>query len=349
MRQNAATPALANVQILRALAALAVVCVHLYEQSAKYDQPLALLSLFRNWGDCGVDLFFVISGFIMVYVQRHRPSPPAAFLGHRLYRVVPLYWALSLSYLALFVAWPQLFGAAEIDATRIGQSLSFTTFLFPDAYPILYLGWTLEYEMFFYIMFSLALVARRLEWAVVVAASLILTGFLALRLDAVVFEFAFGCVLGLVYDRPWIRRHAVALLVAGTILLAATMIDTAFAFDHRALMWGVPATLIVAGAVNVRQVGNPTLRFFGDASYSIYLIQVFTISAFYKATTAMAFDLPNDVEALLCLALTAAGGCVLYLAVEKPLIDLRRRNFDILRGAARRWLVLGSGNLRVRP
>lgn len=344
MRAPSAPP-LANVQVLRALAALLVACVHVFEQSEKYGHPLVLLSIFGNWGDSGVDIFFVISGFIMVYIQRHRPSTASAFLAHRLYRVVPLYWALTLLYVALYVAWPQLFGLASIDAARLAQTLSFTTFLFDGAFPVLYLGWTLEYEMFFYLAFTLAICAGTISHAVLISSGLILLGWLVLPLEAVVFEFVFGCALGLLYDRPWVRRHARMLLLVGAGLLAATIVDPALAFDHRTLSWGVPATLLVAGAINVRQITHPTLHFLGDASYSIYLLQVFTISAYYKAADAMAFTLPNDVHALLCLGLTAAAGCVTYLWIEKPLVELRRRDFQPLRRLVRH----AASTLPARP
>lgn len=330
------SPPLANVQVLRAAAALLVACVHVYEQSAKYDQPLVVLGLFRNWGDSGVDIFFVISGFIMVYVQRRRPSTASAFLGHRLYRVVPLYWTLSLLYVALYVTWPQLFTAATIEPGHIVQSLSFTTFLFDGSFPLLYLGWTLEYEMFFYAAFALGILAGTTAAAVLVCTALILLGCHLLPLEAVVFEFVFGCALGLVHGKPWLRRHARALLLVGAGLLVATLVDPAFAFDNRALLWGVPAVLLVAGAVNLPQTRRPSLHFLGDASYSIYLIQVFTISAYYKAADAMAFDLPNDLHALLCLAVTTLAGCVTYLVVEKPLIELRRADFRSIRRASAR-------------
>lgn len=76
--------------MLRAFAALNVAGVHILEQSARYGQDVALFALLQNWGHSGVDLFFVISGFIMVYIQRRRPCDAATFLGHRLYRVIPL-------------------------------------------------------------------------------------------------------------------------------------------------------------------------------------------------------------------------------------------------------------------
>lgn len=155
MSQASGRTTLANVQVLRAFAALNVAGVHILEQSAKYGQEVAVFAFFQNWGDSGVDLFFVISGFIMVYIQRRRPCGAVAFLGHRLYRVVPLYWSLTLLYAALWLASPQLVGEAQIDLQRLLPSLSFSTLFVEGAFPILYLGWTLEDEMIFYIDFTL--------------------------------------------------------------------------------------------------------------------------------------------------------------------------------------------------
>ena len=119
----------------------------------------------------------------MVYIQRQRPSSAVAFLAHRLYRVVPLYWGLTLLYIVLYVTWPQLFGLATVDITRVVQTMSFTTFFTADSLPVLYLGWTLEYEMFFYFAFAAALLAGTVVRAVAISSGLIIFGF---------FSVAFG-------------------------------------------------------------------------------------------------------------------------------------------------------------
>ena len=323
MSQASGPTTLANVQVLRAFAALNVAGVHILEQAAKYDQDVALFAFLQNWGDSGVDLFFVISGFIMVYIQRRRPSGPGRFLDHRIYRVVPLYWTLTLLYVGLWLTVPGLFGHAAIDVPRLLRSLSFTTLFVEGAFPVLYLGWILEYEMIFYLAFTLAIFAGDVRHAVLVCSGLIIAGFLWLPLEAVVCEFLFGAGLGLVYDRPWPRRRGAMLLAVGAVALLATLVDPWHALEHRWFFWGIPALLLVAGAVTVPQLRHRGLHFLGDASYSLYLIQVFTISAYYKLAVALPVDLPNDVDAVLCMAFTIVAGIGTYLVAEKPLIDLR--------------------------
>jgi len=323
MSQASSPTTLANVQVLRAFAALNVAGVHILEQSAKYGEDVGLFAFLQNWGDSGVDLFFVISGFIMVFIQRRRPCDAASFLAHRLYRVVPLYWALTLLYAGLWLAFPQLFGRAQIDLQQFLLSLSFSTVLVEGAFPVIYLGWTLEYEMIFYLAFALALLAGNIQVAVGACGVMLTAAFLWLPLEAVVFEFLFGVGLGLVYDHPRLRRHGRTILAIGGVALVATLLDPWHALAHRWLFWGVPALLIVAGAVNVPQTRHPVLHFLGDASYSLYLIQVFTISAYYKLAVALPVDLPNDVDAVLCMAFTIVAGAGTYLVAEKPLIDLR--------------------------
>ncbi len=315
---------LTNVQALRALAALAVICVHILEQSAKYDHPVQHLAFLRNWGDSGVDLFFVISGFIMVYTQRQRPLRPGVFLAHRLWRVVPLYWALTLAYAGLWAAAPALFGQAEIDGARLWASLSFAT-LYTGDHPILYLGWTLEYEMLFYAVFGLCLAAGGVGPAVALSAVVLAGLWLTTPVAAVVVEFLFGAALGLVWQRAWVRENALVFLAAGLLWLGFTVSDPAHAFENRWFYWGVPSALILAGAVGLPQIGRGVLSYLGDASYSLYLIQVFTIAGFYKGLAVLPGDLPGDLDAALCFGLTLAAGLVCYHGLERPLMGVRRR------------------------
>ena len=335
MRNHRSPSTLANSQALRAFAALSVICVHILEQSAKYDHGLDRLAVFRNWGDCGVDLFFVISGFIMVYIQRHKPAPPWTFLIHRAYRVVPLYWALTLTYAALWLVAPDLFRHAVIDSERFLQSLSFST-MYDDSHPVLYLGWTLEYEMAFYVVFGICLFATSLCTGIWLCAAALTFLWLLTSMDAILFEFLFGAILGLIYDRPWIRENAVMLLVVGVLCFGFTVADPAHAFEHRWLYWGLPAALIVAGAVNLPQIRAGSLTYLGDASYSIYLIQILTISAYYKAATALPFDIPNDFHAMSGAVLTVLAGVICYEMLERPIVRARGRIAAPLRHLKRR-------------
>lgn len=312
---------LANIQMLRAFAALNVVLYHIIGISAKYGHPAGLLAGLEGWGRNGVDVFFVISGFIMVYIQHRNPSPPGTFLAKRIRRIVPIYWLLTGLIVGLYLLWPGAFRSFAMDGKLILSSLFFLTELQGgDPRPVLYVGWTLEYEMLFYAVFALGLllpaVALQRLFVCAVLGALMLLG-----TDAIVIEFLFGmaCAVAIIHLAPGQARAlggpAFALGVAG--LLASLWLQPDW---HRSLLYGVPAGLLVFGAAAIPQGRLPLPVFLGDASYSIYLVQVLTIPLFYRLATRALPDWPGEGLALACLAFTAAVGSAVYLMLERPLM-----------------------------
>src|SRR6185437_14170487 len=142
-RRIFASKGLDNIQALRAIAALLVVFVHL-------AVPVAALGV-APFGAGGVDLFFVISGFIMVYTTVGRPISGAEFLGRRIVRIVPLYWLLTLAVFGIALIAPTLLQFTTASWGQLLKSLFFIPFAKAngDVQPVLFLGWTLNYEMFF--------------------------------------------------------------------------------------------------------------------------------------------------------------------------------------------------------
>jgi exopolysaccharide production protein ExoZ len=142
---------LPGIQILRGLAALLVLIHHVLEESqplfgGHIPSPLVLL------GASGVDIFFVISGFIMYYTNRHRfgrKDAPVDFLGRRIIRIVPLYWLCTIAVVLLQIGG--LYAHKKITGTTLGLSLLFL----PNANIVHGVGWTLNYEMYFYAILAI--------------------------------------------------------------------------------------------------------------------------------------------------------------------------------------------------
>jgi len=143
-----------TLQYLRAFAALAVVYSHTAMQVESYAPALPQL------GSFGVDIFFVISGFIMVYIARPNDTP-VRFLVNRIRRVVPLYWFFTLLLAVILLIAPYLFNSAALDGPTLLQSLffwpAFSLASPSHVWPLLAPGWSLNYEMFFYVLFALSL------------------------------------------------------------------------------------------------------------------------------------------------------------------------------------------------
>jgi hypothetical protein len=140
---------LLNLHLLRALAALAVVYFHATSEAG--------LNLPINIGGHGVDVFFVISGFIIAYIGARTPE---RFFVRRLIRIVPFYWAATLAVFAAATLAPHLLRSTRTDVVQLLCSLFFIPreTAYAGTVPTLVLGWSLNYEMYFYVVFALALV-----------------------------------------------------------------------------------------------------------------------------------------------------------------------------------------------
>jgi len=280
---------LASIQIMRGLAALLVTLYHVraLETLAIADSGLVLTTtglpepglMSGLWGNgfIGVDLFFVISGFIMVYVTRDLAQgwrPVASFLFARASRIYPLWW-LFASIMALYFLYAY---GAPVDAAQAassGQSnlehLLKSYLLVPQSvFPVLGVGWTLVHEMYFYFVFAAALALPR-RWlpyvlavwgACVVAGSLGgLSGPFAIDYPALIFypmtiEFVLGAFAGLLVASGRIWKPA-TLIIIGAVWLAAVMQLVPTPEGHgaewtdfilqwgRVLIYGVPSALII--------------------------------------------------------------------------------------------------------
>ncbi|MET3598500.1 acyltransferase family protein [Martelella mangrovi] len=318
---------IANIQTLRAFAATAVVCFHVVGIAENYGFPTELGRLFVPWGAGGVDIFFVISGFLMVYIQQRRPKSPMAFMWNRAVRILPLYWSLTLLIIALQILAPFVFRSNFVTMETIVASLGFIS-IYTTGSPIIYVGWSLEYEILFYIIFSLAIFAPKLRYgALIVGAALVLL-VLAGILKPLAFEFLFGMGLAFLFRKEtWNTRpvYASILLCGGLLLLFFSSVFMQ-GEQMRLIYWGIPAVLIVAGALLLPQWSSPLALLLGNASYAIYLVQVLTLPVLFKAGVIV--GLPSSagyVLAFASIAFTLVFGCATHLLLEKPLDRLFRK------------------------
>lgn len=326
-----------TIQYLRALAALAVVGIHASNRvEAALPVPVhQALSL----GHAGVDLFFVISGFIMWGIGRSRAGEPGDFLLRRFVRVAPPYWIATLAWvgLVLLIGYDWI----KLDAGHVLKSLAFLPHESPTfpgrVWPVLIPGWTLTYEMFFYLIFAATLLLAaplRLGALVAVFAGLVALGAALAPQSAWATTFTSPLLLeflgGALVAELWARRPGGALrngavLLAGLVLLA--MLGPGVSAEdpwQRSLGFGVPAVLIVSGAAGLGPflARRPLAERLGDASYAIYLFHTFVVVAMGQAWLMLP-ALHGALSALLFVALAlvlASGlGVVLHLAVERPL------------------------------
>lgn len=317
-----------GIQYLRALAALAVVVFHAAE---KTGGSFAI-------GAAGVDVFFVISGFIMWVITARRPVTPAQFLADRAVRIVPIYWLATLAMVAggLVGLFPNL----KLTIAHVMASLFFIPMRSPSSgeiWPVLVQGWTLNYEMFFYAVFALALLLprrRQLPAVAIAMGGLTLAGALlpsdnalaATYMRPIILEFVAGMMLG----QLWLSGRVPGAVIGGAMVVLSLSGFAAIAifrlpFDE----WtcGPLGAMLVLGTVSLEKGGlvRPMAvpRLLGDASYSIYLWHTFAISVVAKLCERLAV---SPLTTLVIASIVGvAGGIVAYRLLEQPLLNLRRR------------------------
>lgn len=149
---------LKSLQILRAIAATSVVYFHIGATSVAYFQIRAI----PLFGSFGIDIFFVISGFVMAMVIANGQSP-RIFAVSRLTRIVPLYWIFTTCFLILAAIKPELLNSTTANITNYLKSIFFIPYLKEDGaqIPMIAVGWTLNYEMYFYVCIWLSIVVIR--------------------------------------------------------------------------------------------------------------------------------------------------------------------------------------------
>lgn len=276
---------LRSIQVLRAGAALSVVLYHALQWAGVRAEV---------W-QAGVDVFFVISGFVMWATTAERTIGVGAFLWRRVTRVAPLYWIATGVVVLGSSLQPALFPTLDWDLRRLVLSLGFVMHLDDrgQPFPVLPVGWSLTYEAWFYLIFAAALFTPRAVrlWLLTAAlAGLSLCGFLDRPEVFRPFDpFLLQFLAGVWIAEAWRTRRlpdpgtGFALALIGVGLLWWGEAAGWDVVNWRPFLWGPPAALIVAGLTAMERAGAfpPTapLERLGDASYALYLFHVSLLSA----------------------------------------------------------------------
>jgi len=329
-----------NVQVLRFVAAALVIVAH----SIDLASPGAGLSnALQDFGAVGVDIFFVISGFIITragFLGGHRRDPRDFAIG-RIVRVVPLYYLLTVPWII------SGFRSGSIEMTSLLTTLTFWPAIGGETVsPVLWLGWTLSFEMLFYAAASLVLLVNR-PWIVVVLAVAYFASWIAREVTSdpafmflgnpIILEFLMGVGIAHVTKstpaavaRPLIVLAAawfiVTIIVGYGGIHQSILTTTGTLSLQRALVWGVPAALLVWGSAIDRPwtssstVGS--LVWLGGASYSMYLIHPLFLRGLDVVLSTVSMSLPWPVLVVIGTGGSIVVGALTYSLVEQPLMRL---------------------------
>jgi exopolysaccharide production protein ExoZ len=338
---------LLTLQVTRGVAANLVVLSHLSIVSAKYTGG-QIFPTFSFYGIAGVDIFFVLSGFIMVVVAG-KGIGAIEFLWRRAARIYPPYWLVSLVVLAVSLAEPTWVNSSIQGPISLWRSF----LLVPDSnLPLLAVGWTLVYEVYFYLVFSIFLALRipilfgLLGWALVLLMVKILGGdygaslpLLHVWTNPLTAEFMMGAVIGVLYDHKKMHRAAwagalgLATLVASIVFVAPgiKLANSVYLDAWRVVLFGMPAALIVYWLVALEQraVQMPArlLVAVGDWSYATYLTHVLVLSALGRIiyTRAPPGAISTIVLIVVGFLIVNLVGALVFRFFELPTLALLRR------------------------
>jgi len=326
------------------------VVVHHICHAIEHNAPHVMLPFSGWWaplGAAGVDIFFVISGFVIWFIAPSRPlavSEQVGFLKNRALRIYPLYLIFTAIAVLLFVF-------RETRDQLTAQFVLCSALLIPTTnpfnggfHPVLDQGWTLFYEGGFYLLFSVLLCfgpRYRLGALAVVFGCLFGVAHLGSKLpvvaiwqDSIIFEFTLGCLIAFTLQNGALPggRSARWMVVAGVALL----VMSAFCPPgwSRLFVWGIPSALLVAGLVGLEAAAVDGLRWcdrlvpLGDASYSLYLshsMVTLVLGMLVKRGVVPTQQVPLILVALCTAGLCIAVGLIAHRWIERPIMEFARR------------------------
>jgi peptidoglycan/LPS O-acetylase OafA/YrhL len=337
---------IANIQALRAFAALMVVFLHLTSNEG--------LQTGFSFGKFGIDVFFVISGFIISQITAVDSSN---FFLKRLIRIVPFYWAATFAIFIVAHFAPHVLRHATANATTLAYSLFFIPHdrpPYPWPWPLMALGWTLNYEMYFYAIFAVALKLSA-PYAKAICAAAILCVFGLTHLidphspaeayygNPIVLEFIYGMIVFEILRRlPKLSHLATrrdrwfifTIAVLAIVVVWLPFQELMFGYEHEYLTAGVPAAIGVAAVLILElRYGfaskNYALLLLGEVSYVLYLSHPYVIFGIVRVIAPHSVAWPDyEKWALAAIAISAACGVatIIHIWFERPIMaTLRRR------------------------
>jgi len=283
-----------TIQILRGVAATLVAGYHLLlgVRSEGYDWQIGEM-LFAS-GGLGVDIFFVISGFIIYYIAFRSVKPtPMGFLINRFWRVVPPYWVASVLSILLSVALLLILNDASQLSSPTKIIYSLALWPMPPLDYVLPIAWTLSLELMFYLIF--AVTALRFNttvffvalviWYVVGLAGVLhandMSGFAYPAINPIVLEFLFGALIAKFTLSGRTGYHRIAFIAGAIALLYVLLLDVeTTGLMRREFLYGIPSAALVYGAIGLRGQWPKVMLLWGESSYLLYLLHVMIFQVF---------------------------------------------------------------------
>lgn len=285
-----------SLQILRAVAAWLVVYHHYMQIFYEFESESIFGAIFSHRGGFGVDIFFVLSGFVMFVTATRHSADGWSFFIKRLFRIFPAYWFFTFALVAFGALMPGVFDFTDFTLGSIVQSLLFVPNSNPSGlgvFPFLTVGWTLNFEVCFYMVLTFSLFINK-NLAIYLCALFLLSlpflladqGKVSLSVisSPLMWQFVFGMSVGWLHARYSLAGMQRKYL--GIILLVLSMIVVSGLFGYGIVQRTISATMLLASFVLLNDmlsgrsgIVNFAVRL-GDYSYSTYLSHVLVLGVF---------------------------------------------------------------------
>jgi peptidoglycan/LPS O-acetylase OafA/YrhL len=292
----------------------------------------------HNYGGVGVDIFFVISGFIIYFVTRKNSQH---FLMKRAIRIVPLYWLSTFGVAIVALIQPSLLKTTAFDLNHLILSLFFIPH-FSEVQgfkPLLALGWTLNYEVTFYLLFALAMFIKHQQrlaisiilllglWTVTHLLPIRATSGIAFYQNPVFLEFIFGMIIAhFLYGKQLQTNRTILILLVSTLTLFLT-ITIWKPTGIRLVDYGLPSALLFSVFLiseplflNAR-VLRQTSIFGGEISYALYLIHMYFVAVLSRVLHLNGLGLWSAT-----LIIVPLSSWLIYRQFEMPMTNFLRKH-----------------------
>ena len=261
----------------------------------------------------------------MIYIKRSQKNA-LYFLKKRISRILPLYWFFNILYLFIFILFPTSFRTLQINSDNFFLSLLFLNQYINFEKPIITAGWSLEYEILFYILFAICMLIKNIKlFYFFIFYFLFLLSFL----DFLFIEFLYGILIGIIYTnknkliKNLLKNYSYFILIFGFF----TLFISFFSYEetHRTIKYGIPCAFIVLGSIFSKQISNKYIIFLGNSSYSIYLSHFLCVIGTVKLFKIIAPNFNGIALVIIILTFSLLFASLIHLFIERNLILLMKK------------------------
>jgi len=324
------------IQAIRGIAALLVALFHV-RYLFNYEK-LSMGDILFGSGAIGVDLFFVISGFIMVYTTKNN-TKPIDFISKRIIRIFPVYFVASIAYVLIFNGIESF-----LDFSFVHYFIK--SVFFYDSNPILYVGWSLNYEMYFYLVFGLMLFFRDYSFLFTISFFILsviivpivfqikfLHPYLNIMVNNRILEFLAGMIIAKIYQLGYRlpKFMSIFLLVISFVFWLYVYFFLKSPNDSF-YMWGSSSALLIFSLMMFNSYVsikvNRILIFFGNISYSMYLWHAIVAGIMFAEFQKQDLIEYNFIFISLFMAVSTLVSYISYLLIEKKICNFLKVNYE---------------------